>query len=270
MARVRDKTGKPIALRAVRPNAGIAAEYQRKLLALVDEMARSYAYFLKAEYRANPPEMAQDASPAELLRRALRKLFGRWERNLDEAAPKLAKWFAKAEAGRSDAALRKILRDAGYSVKFQITPPVRDILDATIAENVSLIKSIGSEFHTQVSGLVMRSVVAGRDLSDLTKELQHRFGVTRRRAEFIALDQNNKATSAIRRARELDLGIEEGIWLHSHAGKEPRPTHLANHGKTFNIKTGWHDPDPKVDMKIMPGQLIRCQCTWRPLIKGFS
>ena len=88
-------------------------------------------------------------------------------------------------------------------------------------ENVSLIKSIASQFHTQVEGMVMRSVTEGRDLSALTKDLQKRFGVTKDRAAFIALDQNNKATSAIQRERQTALGIEEGIWMHSHAGKVP-------------------------------------------------
>jgi|WetSurMetagenome_2_1015567.scaffolds.fasta_scaffold00813_16 SPP1 gp7 family putative phage head morphogenesis protein len=270
MPPIRSKSGKKITLRAVRANAGIAAAYQRKILALVDDMARSYAWFLRAQYRADPPVLAQDASPAAALLRALNGLFRRWEKNFEEAAPKLADWFAQSTWRRTDAALKKILRDGGYSVKFQITPAMRDVMDATVAENVGLIKSIPAEFHTKVEGMVMRSVTAGRDLQSLTRDLQKTFGITRRRAEFIAHDQNSKATTSLRRAREISIGITEGVWLHSHAGKVPRPTHLKNNGKTFNLETGWHDPDPKVDANIMPGELPRCRCTWRPVVKGFS
>ncbi|MGH7714985.1 MAG: phage minor head protein [Vulcanimicrobiaceae bacterium] len=267
---IRNKAGKDIALKAVRPNAGIRAAYHNKLVALVDDMARSYAYWLRARYREYPPRLARDASPAAELERELKTLGSRWQKNFDEAAPKLARWFALSSAARSDAALRKILKDAGFTIKLTIAPSIRDVLDATINENVALIKSIPSHFHTQVSGSVMRSVTAGRDLSDLTKDLQHQFGVTRRRAEFIALDQNNKATAMLQRARHLELGITGAIWLHSGGGKEPRKTHKAQNGKKFDLKEGWFDPDPKVRQFIFPGELPRCRCVARPVVKGFS
>jgi hypothetical protein len=269
MPRFRTDKGKLITLRPVVANAGIAAAYRKKILMLVDQMARSYVYFLKQQYRATPPRMAQD-TPAQDLDRELRRLSRRWQAQFREAAPRLARWFSRSVDMRSERALRRILRDGGFSVKFKVTPEVRDILDATVAENVSLIRSIPEQFHTEIAGLVMRSVTAGRDLSTLSKELLKRYRITRKRAELISRDQNNKATASIRRARETSLGLEEGIWLHSKAGKEPRPTHLANHGKRFSISEGWLDPDPKVNKRIMPGELINCRCTWRPIVKGFS
>jgi uncharacterized protein with gpF-like domain len=270
MPRLRNDKGRDVVLRPVRANAGVAAAYRRKLVALIDDMARSYAYFVRAQYRETPPRMAADASPAKELERALRKLARRWKQQFADAAPRLALWFSRSVDSRSTASLRKILRDGGFSVRFRITPEVRDILDATIAENVSLIKSIPSKFATEIEGMVMRSVTAGRDLRSLTRDLRSRYRVTRDRAEFIALDQNNKATTAIRRTRETSLGLSEGIWLHSHAGKQPRRTHVANHGKRFSIAKGWYDPDQRVRRRIMPGELPRCRCTWRPVVKGFS
>jgi uncharacterized protein with gpF-like domain len=257
-------------LRAVQPNAGIRAAYDRKLRALVLEMSRSYIYFLKAQFRQTPPAMAQDATPAKELERELRLLLERWRHRFDEAAPALAAWFAKSSRARSDAVLQKILRDAGISVRFTMTVPMRDVFDATVAENVGLIRSIPEQYHTQVQTMVMQSVKAGRDLGYLSAELEARYGITARRAALISLDQNNKATGAMQRARQTDLGLEEGVWLHSHAGKTPRKTHLANHGKKFSLKTGWYDPDPKVQRHILPGELIQCQCTWRAVVKGFS
>jgi SPP1 gp7 family putative phage head morphogenesis protein len=280
------------ALAAVRPTAALRVAYRRKLVTLVDEMARSYAWWLGAQYRKKPPRMAVDlqplpederrdrvlkislaldATPAAELRRELGKLGSRWQKRLDDAAPELARWFAKSAWLRSDRALLSILRRGGLSVRFpKFTPELRDVMEASVAENVSLIKSIGSQFHTEVEGLVMRSVATGRDLEQLTRDLQERYGVTRRRAEFIALDQNNKATSQLQVARQTGIGIDEGDWLHSHAGKKPRPTHLANHGKRFSLREGWFDPDPKVRKRIWPGQLINCHCTWKPVVKGFS
>ena len=257
-------------LRPVHPNIGISAAYRRRLEALIAEMQASYLYWLKAQYRETPPAMAADATPAKELERELKKLGKRWRERIDEGAPKLAKWFLKAASKRSDDALRKILRDAGFSVKFAMTKSMRDVMTATLADNVSLIKSIGSQYHTEVEGLVMRSVTAGRDLASLTDELEKRYGVTRRRAALISRDQNNKATASMTRARQRDIGIEEAVWLHSHGGKEPRPTHLANSGKRYRVSEGLFDPDPKVQRRIWPGELISCRCVSRPVVKGFS
>lgn len=257
-------------LRGVQPNAGIRADYERRMKALVAEMARSYEYWLPIAYRKNEPRMAMDEIPARAIERVLARMGRYWMKRFEDAAPKLARYFLTSVEKRSERVLRKILRDAGISVKFSLTPELRDIVAAGVTENVSLIKSIPQQYHTQVEGLVMRSVAAGRDLSELTTELRDRYGVTQRRAALIALDQNNKATSLINRERQLHAGIEQGVWKHSHAKKVPRPTHLANDGKPFNLAEGWFDPDPKVRKHIWPGELVRCGCFWKPVVKGFS
>lgn len=257
-------------LRPVHPNAGTAAIYRRRIDALVAEMADSYAYWLKARYRANPPIAADAALPARDLERQLSELGRQWAKRFDEAAPRLARWFAQSTERRSRAVLDKILRDAGISVKFQMNAEMRDAYQATLSENVGLIKSIPQQYHTQVEGLVMRSVSAGRDLSELTSELQARFGVTKRRAALIARDQNNKATAVFVRVRQKQAGITKAIWLHSHGGKEPRKTHLANDGKTYDVEKGWFDPDPGVRRRIWPGSEINCRCVSRAVVEGFS
>lgn len=256
-------------LKPVHPNAGIEAEYRSRLDRLVREMNASYVYFLKAQYRETPPHMAMDATPAKEMQRELSLLGKRWQKRIDEAAPKLAEWFSRAAAKRSQDGLRKILRDGGISVEFKMTPPMRDVLDATLAENVSLIKSIGSQYHTEVEGIVMRSVTAGRDLAQMVTALEGRYPITRRRAAGIALDQNNKATSSFVRVRQQQLGLK-AKWLHSGGGKTKRPTHVANSGKIYDPAVGWFDPDPKVRKRIWPGLLVKCRCVSVSVVEGFS
>jgi uncharacterized protein with gpF-like domain len=257
-------------LRPVHPNAGIESAYRKRLLALIDEMNRSFAYWIKAAWRSNEPVLAGDETPAITLRDALRDLSQRWRKRFDTASKELADYFARASTERSDAALRAILKKGGFSVEFKLTPAARDILQATIAENVALIKSIPEQYLTNVEGLVMRSVQAGRDLDQLTTDLQEQHGVTRRRAVLIARDQNNKATAAITAARQQELGVTEAIWVHSGGGKHPRPTHLkAGRERTrYDVKTGWYDP--AVKKYIRPGELINCRCVSRSVVKGFG
>jgi uncharacterized protein with gpF-like domain len=261
------KKSKP--LRPVHPNAGIQADYRRRIEAQIAAMAKSYVYWIKAQYRDNPPRLAMDATPAKELQRELSYLGKRWEKQINETAPKLARWFARASERRSAASLKRILGDSGMTVAFNMTPTMRDAYEATIAENVGLIKSIAQKYHSDVEGIVMRSVTAGRDLGSLTKLLEARYDLTRARAALIARDQNNKATSVFVRVRQVELGLK-AVWLHSHGGKEPRPTHLANSGKEYDPARGWFDPDPKVNDYIWPGTLINCRCVSRSVIKGFS
>lgn len=261
---LRPGKNKAIKLPPVRPNAGIEAAYRKALTRLVDEMHKSLLYWLSAAYRANAPEMASDESPAKALQAAMKKLADRWQRNFDRAAPALGKYFATSMAERTDGALASILKKNGMTVQFKMTPEANDVMQASIGEQVGLIKSIASEHLTDIEGLVMRSVSAGRDLATLSKDIEAAYGVTKRRAALIARDQNNKATAAMTRVRQEGLGITEAVWMHSHGGKHPRKSHLAADGKTYKIKEGMY-----LDGKwVWPGTEINCRCVSRSIIPG--
>jgi SPP1 gp7 family putative phage head morphogenesis protein len=243
--------------------------YRRKLLDMIDAMHKSVMYWVKVRYRNNEPVIAQDAkTPAVVLKKTINKLSKKWLKDFDVLSKDLADYFAQDVQKQTDRALKAALKKGGISVNFKMTPAQNDILKATVQANVSLIKSIPQQYLKDVEGAVMRSVQTGRDIGALTKELQKKFGVTRKRAEFIAIDQNNKATSAFQNARQKELGITEAIWMHSHAGKEPRPTHVAMNGKRYNVSDGMYDS--AVKEYILPGQLPRCRCTGRSVVPGFS
>jgi uncharacterized protein with gpF-like domain len=257
-------------LRPVRPNVGIQVTYQRRLDRFLDEMHRSLAWWLTAAYRKNRPEVAQDESPARILGRATTRLTRFWLDRIEKLAPELAAYFAQTAATRSDAALRHTLKVGGFSVDFRMTRAMNDVFQATVQENVSLIRSIAQQHLGQVEQLVMRSVQAGRDLETLSQGLQHQLGVSKRRAKHISLDQNNKATGAMQRVRQLELNIQTAIWVHSTAGKTPRRSHVeAGRDKVeYDIATGWWDPDER--RYIFPGELINCRCVSRPVLPGFA
>ena len=244
--------------------------YRRRLMALIDEMSNSVMWFLRASYRKNEPIIAQDESPADALRRSIRKLTARWLGKFDNMAERLAEYFAKSVAGRSSANLRQILKDGGWTVDFKMTAAMRDIRDATVHANVQLIKSIPQQYLAQVEGIVMRGVQTGRDLGQVSQELQEQFGVSKRRAAFIARDQNSKASAAFTRARQIEIGIDEAVWVHSGGGKVPRPSHVkaGRDKQRYNVREGWFDPHEKA--WILPGTLINCRCTSRAVIKRFS
>jgi len=255
-------------LRPVHANVGIEVSYRKALRDLVDEMQRSVEYWLTAAWRKNEPVLSQDEVPALGLQRALRKLTRRWQRRFDRIAEDLARYFAQSVSARSDRTLEAILRKGGMSVKFKLTPAMRDVLRASVAENVGLIKSIPQQYLRDVEGMVMRSVQTGRDLGTLSKEIRARYNVTKKRSALIARHQNNAVNAAMMRVRQIELGVRESIWLHSSAGKEPRRTHVAMSGKRYDPTKGMWDSDEKA--WVFPGQLINCRCVARSVVPGFS
>lgn len=258
-------------LTPIRPSAAIRAQYEKRLFALVDEMHRSYLYWLRSEYRRVQPRvsaLAGDESPVGLLQRRLNDLGKRWLKRFDTLAEELSSHFSKQVKDRCDRSLAASMRRNGFTVRFRMSEAMRDAFSAVRAENVGLIRSIAQQHLTQVETLVMQSVQRGRDLGGLTKELEQRYHITRRRAATIARDQNNKATATMTRARHLELGITQAKWLHSAGGKQPRERHVAFSGKTYNIAEG-HDFGDGLG-PVLPGEAINCRCVAQPIVPGFG
>jgi len=247
----------------------VEAEYYRALMREVDEMQGSIVYWLKANYRKVEPQIvAQDASPASVLSRIMEKLTAQWRTRFNEVAAEMARRFVRSAQSHTDGAFSKHLRESGFSVTFKPTEAMRDRKNLLIEQNVGLIKSIGADHLKGVEEAVYRSAMAGRDLATLTTELQERYGVTKRRAAFIARDQNNKASSAINRARQMSLGITEAEWAHSHGGKHPRESHVKAGHERLRYRL---DKGAYIDGEwVFPGELPNCRCVARPIIPGFD
>ena len=76
------------------------------------------------------PTLAQDELSAAVLKRVMRELSRRWLRRFDDAAQKLAEYFATSVSQRSDATLKRILKEGGISVEWKMTAAQRDIMQA--------------------------------------------------------------------------------------------------------------------------------------------
>lgn len=225
-------------------------------------MTRSYDYWLTAAYRAAPPALAQDALPTSEIVKVLANLAKRWIKRFDDWAPKLAEIYASSQFKATDAAFRRALKDAGWSVEFKQSKAMRDALAAHTAENIALIKSIPQQFHGKVEQIVLRSYSAGHDLKTMSDNLAALYPAAENRAALIARDQTAKANGIAQRARQIDLGIKEAIWKHSHAGKKPRADHVEANGKRYNVAEGCYISGEY----IYPGEMINCRCGSRSIL----
>lgn len=265
MAIIRKK--KLLTLPEIRPNVGIERKYRKALFLLVSEMHVDIQDTLIKEFKAQAKQekLAMDGI-ADWVGHVIDLLGYRWEQKLDELAPKIASTFVNRTVVNYETLMQRHLRSAGFTVRFQTSQFQRDALSAVLENNVGLIKSISTQYLERVQVQVWQSVTQGYDLSTLSKNLQEGYGITRRRAELIARDQSNKANATIERAKRLELGITKAIWMHSHAGKVPRPSHVAANGKEFDVEKGMY-----LDGKwVQPGEEINCRCVSRSIIEGIT
>lgn len=215
-------------------------------------------------------EMAYDAPPTGTkgLQVALAKWGSQTIKRFDLMAKTIADAFAQRTKDATETAMRAQLKKAGFTVQFKPSQKSVEAYRAVAAENVALIKSIPRKYRERVEQEVWNAVRVGSDLNKLSTNLRKAHKVTVDRAALIARDQNAKAKATIERVRQMELGITRGIWMHSHAGKEPRPTHVAMNDKEYDLAKGMYDSDE--GEWVHPGQLINCRCTNRPIIEGFE
>ena len=265
---------KKIILRPVHPNIGIEKAYAKRMEALVDAMHRSIMWWVVSAYKNNPPAtMAMDDTTSTQLNRVIKKLTRYWLRKFQDAAKQMAVYFAQQAQQRTDSNLQTILKESGFAIDFKLTGAMREVLGASIQENVSLITSMAQQYLKEIEGITMRSVQVGGDLKAMSDQLETRYKMTKKRARLIARDQNAKANAAVTRTRQLELGIKQAQWLHSHGGKTPRPTHVAMDGKLYDIEKGMWDKDALGKGKgayVFPGWLINCRCVSRSVIPALG
>jgi SPP1 gp7 family putative phage head morphogenesis protein len=259
-------SGKTRLLAAIRPNIGVELAYQRQLEEIVSLLNTDVLRELRSAYTDNAPEMANDASPARILGAVIKTLARRWQQRLEAAGPELAKHFSKSVSQRTDASLKAALRRTGMVVAFRPTRAQNDVFQATVGQNVALIKSIAQEHLTDVQGIVMRAIQSGHDLGQMTKALEEQYGVTKRRAALIATTQSALATASMNKVRQVEVGITKAIWRHSHAGRVPRPSHVAADGKEYDVTKGMF----LEGVWVQPGEAINCRCYSRAIIPGLS
>lgn len=243
--------------------------YRRELQKMITEMTKAYRRELESVFKQyGPADTAMDASLPAQARIILAALQRRFAKLFRDRAPVIADNILNQVDKASATSLHQSLKElsGGLSLKTKTMPPsLAEAMKAAVYENVSLIKSIPQQYHTQIEGDVMRSMQPGANgLQDVYESLRKYEGVTDRRARFIAYDQVRKATSALNLERSKAAGIKKGEWIHSKGSFEPRKKHLHADGMIFDL-----DNPPAVGDKgqrVMPGTEPGCRCTFRPIV----
>lgn len=254
--------------------AGQIEKYDRALGRLTQAMYREYARELAKVFRDNEvitiADSAMDASISSQAQITLNKLRNKFARVFAKNASTIVDRVFNGVEKSAGATLNQSLKDlsGGVTLKTSAMPAaLKQSIKAAVANNVTLIKSISDQYHTQIEGAVMRSLQpGGRGMADVREALTKYEGITDRRRDLIAKTEVRKATMAIGVERSKSAGVKKFKWRHSAGGSEPRELHIKLNGQIFS----YDDPpviDDRTGEKGFPGQLINCRCVAIPVIE---
>lgn len=252
------------------PSAAMQDRYYRALANLVHRMTAETTRELRKLFDTGHVQefFAEDISVAAQARILMDRITSKFEKLFAEFAKPLAERMVDDADDNSASSLKSSLRDLTQGITLNtdiLTKDLKVVLQASIAENVSLIKSIPEQYLNGVKGAVFRSITTGNGLADLVPFLNKYGGITLGRARIIARDQVSKTFSSINKHRMGAVGISSYEWLHSNSGQVPRKLHQQYSGRIFKIS----DP-PIIDLRTgergVPGQAINCRCVMRPVI----
>lgn len=263
---------------AARVSVKIRNDYDAKLKALAKRMAKDYERQIKKTFSAEIEGKAFDSVSGQI-GITLNELKTKWGRIFSK--------FSNIEAKKFIARLDRNVRLSAHNSLRELTkkttiktpdytPEMQNLLRASIKQNVSLIQSIGEDYHNQVESLVFRSITTGgAGAGGISRAIKSNMAMMAsiknygfkadKRASLIARDQTSKLTSAFNAARMQSAGVTEFKWLHSKGGAEPRELHLKYDGQIFR-----YDDPPVIEKdgtRGLPGVAINCRCVAVPVIK---
>ena len=164
----------------------------------------------------------------------------------------------------------------------------RDVILNTWSDNfVNLCKSTNEEMRKKVAGVISDGVLGGRNIRELTKDIQNTCkDFSRTKAELIAVTEVGKLNTAITRNQSESSGIEFYEWAAPMDGRT-RESHAVMDGKICkwgdddhyyewetDAKTGKRKlvrkPRPANAYRGAPGTDYRCRCVALPYVPEYE
>lgn len=267
--RARNPRRSAIPIRPIKPPATFATDLFQASYRPVVQLWESSLPGIMTEYERSLAEMTTD-SPADV-----QNVIGQVEREAQSvflrASIALERWAAVVERWHRRRWTANILSATSVDLSTMIgVGEMRMTLEAAIARNTGLIKSVSDETRRRIGDAVFRGLQRRAPAREVAKELREAVAMSRRRALRIAADQNVKLASALNEERRRQAGISVWEWIHSDKRK-PRPEHQARDGFLYSDDAADHGNEyrgkrirkPPEDR---PGELPYCGCTSRAVL----
>lgn len=246
----------------------IPRSVRKNYLDLLDQQVK----YLKGQ-TANLSDLLKSGADRSTVASALANMSTAAQQRLDGLAPQTARSFVSAADFANKTAMQNNIASA-LSVDFATIidgPDIKPILDQALADNVALIKSIGTEHFAKVSQAVLDNYrgVPLPDGMSLTERLQKIGSISKNKAKFIARDQTAKLTGDLNQTRQADNGIDEYYWKNSQdrrvvgnpSGLYPKGNRAhGNHWDREDQVYSWAKPPADGH----PGHAPGCRCYAKP------
>lgn len=150
----------------------------------------------------------------------------------------------------------------------ELSPRVLDGLKKRYTEQINLaIKDFSVTKTQELRNMVQKSLSGGERAETLEKRLISQWGVSQRKAEFLAKQETALLLSTYDEERAAEAGIEEYIWQ-TAGDSRVRPEH-----RLLNGTRQRYDNPPIVDYRTgqrgNPGKAYGCRCVARKIIRWF-
>lgn len=243
----------------------IALEVRRDINAALLPIIKQYAPEYVGEYTSDSAPVVMLDGWVDALGGAMRSLLNRWTSPVvQQQAERIAADFVQSSLKKSERDLKK---SAGIDA-FSSNPKMQEYLKASSVANAELIKSIPTKYLDDVSTAVMENMRGGMRPSYIEKDLVQRYGITERRAKFIARDQTSKIQGDLAEKQQRAAGFEYFKWMDAEDSRV-RHRHRVIANKVTEYGKGvyrWDDlPLSDKGEPIKPGQDYNCRCSSRPL-----
>lgn len=250
----------------------IGIQYNAKLQRIARQVKRDIDATIMPLVRRYATEYTQDAAPVitsdawpDAIQSAMQALLARWASDqFVRIADSIAATFVRTALAKSE---RDMKKSTGIDV-FSGSSSMQDYLKASAQQNAQLIKSIPADYLAQVSTLVTANMRSGMRPGYIERALQEQFGVTQRRAKFIARDQTGKIQGELAERQQRGAGFDYFQWIDSDDSRvRERHAEIAEKVTAYGPGVYRWDNLPLSDkgVPIKPGSDYSCRCTSRPV-----
>lgn len=188
------------------------------------------------------------------------------KRYFDELRPREVEAMVRSAAGKTTAFSRVQFQRqtrAAFGVDVLAAEPrLAARVEAFVADNVALIKSLPNTYFDRIEATVTRGVRSSLRHEEIAAQLVKELDVAEDRARLIARDQVGKFYAEVNQERQRALGVTRYYWR-SVKDERVRPEHVelaarSERGETFSFD------DPPTEDGENPGEAILCRCWAEP------
>lgn len=250
-------------------NGEFVGDFSMRVSAELDKFAK-FDKRSKTWKGVAPPDISAASAVANNKAKALNEkintLIGNIPERVSATVDSLKYSVGKPLAGMNAQATDD-LKTIGLTI--DVTPEMSKTIIDDYTNNLNLsIKNWVPEQTEKLRNMVEKNIFSGYNRLELIDQISYEYGVTMRKAAFLARQETTLLTSTVRDFRYQDAGVRKYMWSATGGKKgdgRTRTLHRILHGQIF-----FYASPPVIDeatgKRGNPGQAYGCRCGAKPML----